>query len=605
MCGIVGYVGERSSVPILIEGLERLEYRGYDSAGIAVETGDGLSVVKTKGKVATLRAMDLPSADLGTGIGHTRWATHGEPSDVNAHPHTDGSGRIAVVHNGIIENATSIRERLEEQGAKFASDTDSEVIAHLVATAGTDDLADAVRKALAVVEGTYGIAVIDRTQPGCIVVARNGSPVVLGLGNGENFVASDIAAIVRHTQQAVFLEDGEMAVVRADSIRTFWLDSTETTRRAETISWGFDTYEKGEHSHFMRKEIYEQPEAVRRTFSGRLDRRASTAHLGGIALEPRDILRLRRVRILGCGSAYYASRSGASLIEQLARIPAEAEPASEFRYRNPIIEPDTLYVAVSQSGETLDTLRAVQEVKRKGGQVLGVVNVVGSTIARECDAGIYLHAGPEISVASTKAFTCTVAALALLALHLGRVRDLGTADGDRIIDGMDALPELIADLLSIEDHVADVAQRFAVATSAMFVGRVNGFPVALEGAQKLKEVSYVHAEAYPSAELKHGPLALIGPDVPSVVVAPDDHLFEKNLSTIAEIRSRRGPVIAVGHTESLATVADDVLLVPKSEPELDPLLLGIPLQLLAFHAALLRGVDIDQPRNLAKSVTVE
>jgi glucosamine--fructose-6-phosphate aminotransferase (isomerizing) len=605
MCGIVGYVGERSSVPILIEGLERLEYRGYDSAGIAVETGDGLSVVKTKGKVATLRAMDLPAADLGTGIGHTRWATHGEPSDVNAHPHTDGSGRIAVVHNGIIENATSIRERLEEQGAKFASDTDSEVIAHLVATAGTDDLADAVRKALAVVEGTYGIAVIDRTQPGCIVVARNGSPVVLGLGNGENFVASDIAAIVRHTQQAVFLEDGEMAVVRADSIRTFWLDSTETTRRAETISWGFDTYEKGEHSHFMRKEIYEQPEAVRRTLSGRLDRRASTAHLGGIALEPRDILRLRRVRILGCGSAYYASRSGASLIEQLARIPAEAEPASEFRYRNPIIEPDTLYVAVSQSGETLDTLRAVQEVKRKGGQVLGVVNVVGSTIARECDAGIYLHAGPEISVASTKAFTCTVAALALLALHLGRVRDLGTADGDRIIDGMDALPELIADLLSIEDHVADVAKRFAAATSAMFVGRVNGFPVALEGAQKLKEVSYVHAEAYPSAELKHGPLALIGPDVPSVVVAPDDHLFEKNLSTIAEIRSRRGPVIAVGHIESLAAVADDVLLVPKSEPELDPLLLGIPLQLLAFHAALLRGVDIDQPRNLAKSVTVE
>jgi len=605
MCGIVGYVGKRDSVPILIDGLERLEYRGYDSAGVAVETGEGLSVVKAKGKVGVLRTMDLPDRDLGTGIGHTRWATHGVPSDTNAHPHTDESGRFAVVHNGIVENATPIRNRLEEQGVKFRSETDSEVLAHLIAAADADDLAEAVRRALGVVEGTYGVAVIDREEPGTIVVARNGSPVVLGYGNGESFVASDVAAIVRHTQQVVFLEDGEMAVVRPDDVRTFWLDSTETSRRAETIGWGLDTYDKGDHSHFMRKEIYEQPEAVRRTFSGRLDHRASTAHLGGIALEPRDILRLRRVRILGCGSAYYAGRSGAALIEQLARIPAEAEPASEFRYRNPIIDPDTLYVAVSQSGETLDTLRAVQEIKRKGGQVLGVVNVVGSTIARECNAGIYLHAGPEISVASTKAFTCTVAGLALLALHLGRVRDLGTADGDRIIAAMDALPDQIAETLAIEDQVAKVAGRFAEATSAMFVGRVNGFPVALEGAQKLKEVSYVHAEAYPSAELKHGPLALIGPDVPSVVVVPDDHLLDKNLSTVAEIKSRRGPVVAVGHSPELAAVADEVLLVPKSELELDPMLLGIPLQLLAYHAALLRGVDIDQPRNLAKSVTVE
>ncbi|HVX20474.1 MAG TPA: glutamine--fructose-6-phosphate transaminase (isomerizing) [Acidimicrobiales bacterium] len=605
MCGIVGYVGTRDSVSILIDGLERLEYRGYDSAGVAVATDEGLSVVKAKGKVGVLRTMDLPVRDLGTGIGHTRWATHGVPSDVNAHPHTDESGRIAVVHNGIIENATGIRERLEEQGIKFRSDTDTEVLAHLVATAGVDDLGEAVRKALGVVEGTYGLAVIDRDQPGTMVVARNGSPVVLGYGDGENFVASDVAAIVRHTQQVVFLEDGEMAVVRPDGVRTYWLDSTETSRRAETVGWGLDTYDKGDHSHFMRKEIFEQPEALRRTLSGRLDHRASTAKLGGIALEPRDVLRLRRVRILGCGSAYYAGRAGAGLVEQLARIPAEAEPASEFRYRNPIIDPDTLYVAVSQSGETLDTLRAVQEIKRKGGQVLGVVNVVGSTIARECNAGIYLHAGPEISVASTKAFTCTVAGLALLALHLGRVRDLGAADGDRIIAGLDALPDLITTVLATEDHVAEVAERFAGANSAMFVGRVNGFPVALEGAQKLKEVSYVHAEAYPSAELKHGPLALIGPEVPSVVVVPDDHLVEKNLSTVAEIRSRQGPVVAVGHSAELEAVADEVLLVPKSEPELDPILLGIPLQLLAYHTARCRGVDIDQPRNLAKSVTVE
>ena len=605
MCGIVGYVGQRDSVQVMIDGLERLEYRGYDSAGVAVETDDGLSVVKAKGKVGVLRTMDLPTTDLGTGIGHTRWATHGVPSDLNAHPHTDESGRIAVVHNGIIENATPIRHRLEEQGIKFKSETDSEVLAHLIATAGVDDLAEAVRKALTVVEGTYGLAVIDRDQPGTIVVARNGSPVVLGYGNGENFVASDVAAIVRHTQQVVFLEDGEMAVIQPDQVKTYWLDSTETTRRAETISWGLDTYDKGDHAHYMRKEIHEQPESVRRTLSGRLDHRASTAHLGGIALTARDILRLRRVQILGCGSAYYAGRAGASLIEQLARIPAQSDPASEFRYSNPIIDPDTLYVAVSQSGETLDTLRAVQEIKRKGGQVLGVVNVVGSTIARECNAGIYLHAGPEISVASTKAFTSTVAALALLALHLGRVRDLGTADGDRIIAAMDALPDLITEVLATEDHVAEVAGRFAEASSAMFVGRVNGFPVALEGAQKLKEVSYVHAEAYPSAELKHGPLALIGPEVPSVVVVPADHLLDKNLSTVAEIKSRRGPVVVVGHSAELEAVADEVLLVPKSEPELDSLLLGIPLQLLAYYVALRRGVDIDQPRNLAKSVTVE
>jgi glucosamine--fructose-6-phosphate aminotransferase (isomerizing) len=607
MCGIVGYVGTRESIPILLEGLERLEYRGYDSAGIAVQEGDNLTVRKAKGKVSALQALDLPTGVLGPGIGHTRWATHGEPSDGNAHPHMDQTGRIAVVHNGIIENASQIRERLEGQGVVFTSDTDSEVLPHLIAAAAVDadDLAGAVRQALAVIEGTYGIAVLDARDPGCIVVARNGSPVVIGVGNGENFVASDTAAIVRYTQQAIFLEDGDMAVIRADGFQTSRLDSTETTKRAETINWGLDTYDKGGHTHYMHKEIFEQPEAVQRTLSGRLDPQSSSAHLGGVDLEPRDVLRLRRVKILGCGSAFYAGLAGANLIERLARIPTEAEPASEFRYRNPIIEPETLYVVVSQSGETLDTLRAVQEIKRKGGRVLGVVNVVGSSIARESGIGIYLHAGPEISVASTKAFTCTVAGLAVLALHLGRVRDLGAADGDRLIAGLNALPDQIAEILKTEDHIAKVAERFVSATSAMFVGRVSGYPVALEGSQKLKEITYIHAEAYPSAELKHGPLALIGPDVPSVAIVPDDELFDKNLSTVSEIRSRRGPVIAVGHTEALRDVADEVLLVPKSEPELDPLLLGIPLQLLAYHVALARGVDVDQPRNLAKSVTVE
>jgi glucosamine--fructose-6-phosphate aminotransferase (isomerizing) len=591
----------------LLEGLERLEYRGYDSAGIAVQEGDNLTVRKAKGKVSALQALDLPTGVLGPGIGHTRWATHGEPSDGNAHPHMDQTGRIAVVHNGIIENASQIRERLEGQGVVFTSDTDSEVLPHLIAAAAVDadDLAGAVRQALAVIEGTYGIAVLDARDPGCIVVARNGSPVVIGVGNGENFVASDTAAIVRYTQQAIFLEDGDMAVIRADGFQTSRLDSTETTKRAETINWGLDTYDKGGHTHYMHKEIFEQPEAVQRTLSGRLDPQSSSAHLGGVDLEPRDVLRLRRVKILGCGSAFYAGLAGANLIERLARIPTEAEPASEFRYRNPIIEPETLYVVVSQSGETLDTLRAVQEIKRKGGRVLGVVNVVGSSIARESGIGIYLHAGPEISVASTKAFTCTVAGLAVLALHLGRVRDLGAADGDRLIAGLNALPDQIAEILKTEDHIAKVAERFVSATSAMFVGRVSGYPVALEGSQKLKEITYIHAEAYPSAELKHGPLALIGPDVPSVAIVPDDELFDKNLSTVSEIRSRRGPVIAVGHTEALRDVADEVLLVPKSEPELDPLLLGIPLQLLAYHVALARGVDVDQPRNLAKSVTVE
>jgi glutamine---fructose-6-phosphate transaminase (isomerizing) len=605
MCGIVGCIGYRDSVPMVLDGLARLEYRGYDSAGMAVLDQGSLSVHKVKGKIAALRA-STPAGFSGlVGIGHTRWATHGVPNEVNAHPHTDPTGRIALVHNGIIENADAIKESLEAQGHRFRSDTDSEVLAHLIALSGATTLLDAVREALSVIEGTYGIAVIDRQNPEQLVAARNGSPVVIGIGEHEHFVASDVNALIRYTQQIAYLDDGEIAVLERDQFRTLSIEGAERTKGVETVDWSATTYEKGAHAHYLRKEIFEQPESVRRTLSGRLERRFSTAHLGGIELSAQEILRTRRVQILGCGSAYYAGLAGAQLIERLARVPTDAEPASEFRYRDPIIEADTVYVAVSQSGETLDTLRAVQEIRRKGGIVLGVVNVVGSSIARECGRGIYLHAGPEISVTSTKSFTSTVTAFALLALHLGRIRDLGQADGGRLIDSLEALPAALEVALETEAQARQIAARYAAMTSAFFVGRVRGFPVAAEAAQKLKEVSYIHAEAYPASELKHGPLALICPELPTFVIIPDDELFEKNVGTIREIQSRGGPVIAIGHAAALHDLTDEAIVVPKLAPEIDPIVLNVPLQLLAYHAALLRGVDIDQPRNLAKSVTVE
>jgi glucosamine--fructose-6-phosphate aminotransferase (isomerizing) len=588
-----------------LEGLQRLEYRGYDSAGLAVVRPSGLAIHKVKGRISDLAAT-LPKRLRGSpGIGHTRWATHGEPSDVNAHPHMDASGRIAVVHNGIVENSGILRAKLEGEGVVFASHTDSEVLAHLIARAEADDLEEAVRRALSFVEGAYGIAVIDAECRDRLVVARNGSPVVLGIGDHEHLVASDVAALVRHTDQVVYLDDGELAVVRASEFRSFGLDAAQTTKTVHAVSWDPGTYDKGDHAHFFRKEVLEQPEALARTLSGRLDHRFGTAHLGGLDLSPADALRISRVKILGCGSAFYAGLAGAQLVETLARIPADAEPASEFRYRNPVIEPDALYVAVSQSGETADTLRAVQEIKRKGGRVLGVVNAVGSSVARECDGGIYLHAGPEVSVTSTKTFTCTVTAFALLALFLGRIRDLGPADGARLLAGLDALPALVGEALASDENIDEAARLVSSSSGAFFLGRVRGYPIALEGAQKLKEVSYIHAEAYPASELKHGPLALVSPDLPTVAVLPDDDLLDKNLSTVEEIRSRQGPLIALGQTDALADVSDIVLRVPACEPELDPVLLTVPLQLLAYHAATILERDIDHPRNLAKSVTVE
>ncbi|MFI2609183.1 glutamine--fructose-6-phosphate transaminase (isomerizing) [Kitasatospora sp. NPDC018619] len=608
MCGIVAYIGPKDATPFLLEGLARLEYRGYDSAGVAVtgRTG-GIKLRKVKGRVADLAAA-VPARFKGTtGIGHTRWATHGVPSDANAHPHLDGAERIAVVHNGIIENADELRAKLTADGAVFRSETDTEVLAHLVAANVAEgvELEDAVRAALGRVVGTYGIAVLDAEQPDRIVVARNGSPIVLGIGEKEMFAASDVSALVRYTRQVVHLEDGELATVRADGFRTFTADARTTHRQPSTVDWEVDSFDTGGFEHYLLKEIHEQPGSVERTLSGRLDERFATAHLGGLNLDARELREIRRVKILGCGSAYYAGEMGAQLIEELARIPAHSEPASEFRYRNPVIEADTLYVAVSQSGETYDTLAAVQEVKRKGGRVLGVVNTVGSAIARECDGGIYLHAGPEVSVASTKAFTSTVVAFALLALHFGRIHDLSPADGRRIVSALQALPDQIREVLEQSEAIAGLAAEYADSAGMMFIGRVRGYPVAREGAQKLKEISYVHAEAYPASELKHGPLALISPELPTVALVPDDELLDKNLTTLGEIKARSGRVIAVAHRRPEEKLADHCILVPKSEPELDPLLLNIPLQLLAYHAAVALGRDVDKPRNLAKSVTVE
>lgn len=606
MCGIVGYIGKRDAAPILMEGLHRLEYRGYDSAGIAIARNDKLGVYKSKGKVRDLERL-LPERLKGTpGIAHTRWATHGEPSDRNAHPHCDAGERFAIVHNGIIENAAQLRSKLQASGVVLRSETDTEVLAHLIATLPADKLEDSVRAALRLITGTYGIAVLDAQRPESIVVARNGSPVVIGIGDREMFVASDPAALVRHTQSVVHLDDGEVAVVRADGFETSTLEGGATAKTPLTISWSNESLDKGEFAHYMRKEIAEQPEAIRRTLSGRLEPRFQTTHIGGLEMAARELLEVKRVKILGCGSAFIAGSVGAHLIEQLARVPAHAEPASEFRYRNPVIEQDTLYIAVSQSGETFDTLAAVQEVKRKGGRVLGIVNVVGSTIARECGRGIYLHAGPEIAVVSTKTFTCTAVAFALFAIHLGRLRDLSTAQGARLLGALQALPDQIAMILGQETEIASLAQAFAERENAYFVGRAAGYPIAMEGALKLKEISYLHAEAYPASELKHGPLALISPQTPTLIVMPRDDLFSKNVSTIEEIRARSGPTFVVTQTgDPLPVTVDGLIEVPRSEPALDPLLLNIPLQLLAYHVALAKDRNIDQPRNLAKSVTVE
>jgi glutamine---fructose-6-phosphate transaminase (isomerizing) len=592
MCGIVGYIGRQDAAPVVLEGLTRLEHRGYDSAGVAVLGTRGIKVAKQAGRVRELTD-HLPKRFAGTtGIGHTRWATHGPANDVNAHPHSDESGRVAVVHDA---------------GLTLASDTDTEVLAHLVARSDADTLEGKVRDALGAVVGTYGLAVLHADFPDRIVAARNGSPLVVGVGDKEMYVASDLAAIVRHTTTVAMLDDGEMATVTAAGFSTMrHSDLASTGKTATQVDIDASAYDAGDHESYMRKEILEQPTTAQAVLRGRLDDRFGTAHLGGLDMDARDLRAVRRVKILGCGSAYYVGQMGAALIEELARIPADAEAASEFRYRDPVIEPDTLYVAVSQSGETIDTLLAVQEVRRKGGRCVGLVNVVGSAIARECDGGIYLHAGPEVAVASTKALTNMFLGFALLALQLGRVRDLSIADGKRLVAGLERLPGQIEEILAGEDDLVEVAHVLAEAQSLFFIGRVRGFPVAREGAQKFKEISYRHAEAYQTSELKHGPLALIDPAVPTVALVPRDELTERNVGALHEISARRGPLVVLTHEDvDLGEVDARRVVVPRNEPELDPILLTIPLQLLAYHAAQHLGHDIDKPRNLAKSVTVE
>jgi glutamine---fructose-6-phosphate transaminase (isomerizing) len=606
MCGIVGYIGNQNAAPILIEGLSRLEYRGYDSAGIAVLGARGTQVFRKVGRVRDLEA-SLSRRLVGkVGIGHTRWATHGPATEDNAHPQTSEDRRISVVHNGIIDNAASLRERLDAKGVKFTSETDTEVIAHLIARSEASTLEGAVLDVLSRITGTYAIAVLDERHPDRIVVARNGSPLILGVGDHEMFVASDLSALVRHTTSVVHLDDGELATVTASEFRTFSQERENTEKIPTTIDLDLEDVGLGSYRHYMRKEILEQPSTIERMIRGRLDDRFGTARLDGLNLPPRELRWFRRVKILGCGSAYYVGQMGAAMIEEMARVPADAEPASEFRYRNPIVEPDTLYVAVSQSGETADTAFAVQEVKRKGGQIVGLVNVVGSTIARECDGGIYLHAGPEVAVASTKALTHMGIGFAMLALCLARVRDLSIADGHRIISALRKIPAQIEEILADEEHIADVARGLAGAESLFFIGRVRGFPVAREGAQKFKEISYRHAEAYQTSELKHGPLALISESLPTVAILPGDELTDRNLAAMQQVVARKGPLVAITHPGvDLGDLDIPRIVVPKSERELDPILLTVPLQLMAYHAALSLGHDIDKPRNLAKSVTVE
>jgi glutamine---fructose-6-phosphate transaminase (isomerizing) len=613
MCGIVGYVGSQQAAPLLLEGLGRLEHRGYDSAGIAV-LGPGresrVRVAKKAGRVRDL-AEELPKRFSGkVGIGHTRWATHGPANDVNAHPHVDTKGDVAVVHNGIIDNAAALRADLAEAGVALVSDTDTEVLAHLIGRSEADTLEGKVAEALTRIEGTYGLAVLHAAYPDRMVVARNGSPLIIGIGDHEMFVASDLAALVRYTTRVAHLDDAELATLTADGFSTYRLDLTSVSRAATELELDPAAYDAGMHESFMRKEMFEQPEAAERVLRGRLDERFGTSHLGGLDLDARELRAIRRVKILGCGSAYYVGQMGAGLIEELARIPADAEAASEFRYRNPIIEPDTLYVAVSQSGETIDTLLAVQEIRRKGGQVVGLVNVVGSAIARECGRGIYLHAGPEVAVASTKALTNMFLGFALLALQLGRVRDLSIADGRRLVAALQQLPTQIDEVLALEPGLTELAGRLAEARSLFFVGRVRGYPAAREGAQKFKEISYRHAEAYQTSELKHGPLALIDPSVPTVAIVPEDELTERNVAALHEVAARGGPLVVVTHPDvDLGDLPSQTSLdrvdVPRSQRELDPILMIVALQLLAYHAAKSLELDIDKPRNLAKSVTVE
>jgi len=613
MCGIVGYIGSKEARTVLFEGLKRLEYRGYDSAGVCIQSGGELAIVKGIGRVAgveEMAEMDDRLANGRVGIAHTRWATHGEPNETNAHPHTDDSGRIAMVHNGIIENYATLKRFLQDKGHEFRTDTDTEVLAMLIGeflNDGCDTLESAVQAALREVTGTYGIAVICRDEPTKIVAARKGSPLIIGVGTDEYVVASDASAILEHTANVVYLNDNEMAVITTEGMRTMTIDNVPISKEIQQVEWSLEQIAKGGYEHFMLKEIMEQPDSLRMCLGGRLDLREMNIVLGGLAHIDRDLVKTRKIIISACGTAWHAGLVGDFLFEDLARIPTEVEYASEFRYRNPIIEDNTVMIVISQSGETADTLAALREARLKGATCLGIVNAVGSTIARETDGGVYLHAGPEIGVASTKAFTCQIAVETMMALMLGRRKFMSQMQMDTYMRALNRIPDLVETVLEQSDYIQSIAAEHVDRENWLFLGRGYNYPVALEGALKLKEISYIHAEGLPAAEMKHGPIALINDGMPVVFIAPRCGTYDKIISNIEEVRARKGRIIAVATEgdEEIRKYSDHVVYVPDCPAPLQPLLTVVPLQLLAYHAAVARGCNVDKPRNLAKSVTVE
>ncbi len=610
MCGIVGYIGKKNSAPILIEGLKRLEYRGYDSAGLGIFCENKIDVVKSKGKVSLLEAKATQSGINGEiGIGHTRWATHGIPNETNAHPHFSMDKKLLLVHNGIIENYETLKKFLEDNGYKFYSETDTEVLVNLIHFYNKQekDLLEATRQALKRVDGTYGIALISEDEPDKIIVAKNGSPLVLGIGENENFVASDVNAIIAHTKKVIYLEDNEIGYIYDKEYLIKSLENKELHKDISEIDMDLDEITKGGYPHYMLKEIMEQPESLANTFRGRYVEEEGIAKLGGIFGYEEQILNSNRIIITACGTSWHAALVGEYLLEQYAGIPVEVEYASEFRYRNPIVGKGDTVIFISQSGETADTLAALKEAKRKGALTVGIVNVVGSSIARASDTGIYIHAGPEIGVASTKAFTSQVMTLALLTLLLGRMKQMSVEEGKEVITAINELPAKVQEILNHIHSIEKIAEELLYAKNFLYLGRGIHFPVALEGALKLKEISYIHAEGYPAAEMKHGPIALIDENMPSVFIAPKDPIYDKVINNIEEVKARNGKVLVIADKEDnkIDTLADYVIKIPRTHNMLMPILTVIPLQLLAYHIAVKKGLNVDQPRNLAKSVTVE
>jgi glutamine---fructose-6-phosphate transaminase (isomerizing) len=608
MCGIIGYIGGRPALPILLEGLKRLEYRGYDSSGVALYEEGEIQVVKAKGKIVNLEEeLQGREFEASLGIAHTRWATHGPPTQGNAHPHTGHAGDVALVHNGIIENFQFLRRYLAEQGIEPRTDTDTEVLALLIEHYYDGSLEQAVRRVLSIVDGTYGLAVVHKNHPRKLVGARNGSPMVVGIGEDEYFLASDVAAILAHTRQVIYLDDHEMAVIEGDQFHTKTIRNERVKKDVHKVTWDLDSIEKGGYPHFMLKEIFEQPATIRNSFRGRLLEDVGKAKLGGLIKNIDQLRASDRIIFLACGTSWHAALIGEYMIERLARIPVEVEYASEFRYRNPIMDEDNVAWSISQSGETVDTLAAMREARTKGALALGLVNVVGSTIARESDGGVYIHAGPEIGVASTKAFTSQVTVMAIISLLLGRMANLSKDQGQELVRELQLIPDKVEKILAMDDEIRKIAEIYADANNFLYLGRGINFPVALEGALKLKEISYVHAEGYPAAEMKHGPIALIDEKMPVVFVSPRGGSNEKILGNMEEVKARGGRIIAVVNEgdENASALADHVIPIPETVEYLSPLLTVIPLQLLAYHIAIIRGCNVDQPRNLAKSVTVE